>query len=97
MAEVIWSKESRDDLEEIYLQMLDTSSYFADVWVDDVIKMTVRLETFPELGRVVPELKIKRIRECIVRQYRLIYEVRDKGLVVEIMAIRHSSRPLSDF
>jgi plasmid stabilization system protein ParE len=97
MAKIIWSKEARDDLEEIYLQLLNTSPYFANVWVDEIMKMAIRLESFPQLGRVVPETRINRLRECIVRQYRMIYEVPESKEIVEILAIRHSSKPLSNF
>ncbi len=97
MAKVIWSKEARDDLEEIYLQLLNTSPYFATIWVDEIMKMASRLEVFPQIGRVVPEIKINRIRECVVRQYRMVYEVSSNEEIVEILAIRHSSKPLSNF
>ncbi len=97
MAKVIWSKESRDDLEDIYLQLLNNSPYFANVWVDEIMKMASRLETFPQIGRIVPEIKINRIKESVVRQYRMVYEVSSDDEIVEILAIRHSSKPLSNF
>ena len=50
-----------------------------------------RLVDFPESGRIVPEVGVRRIREVIFGAYRVIYSVKDK---VEILTVRRGSRLL---
>lgn len=38
-----------------------------------LISSTKRLANFPEMGRVVPELRDPNIREIVVRSYRVIF------------------------
>jgi len=52
------------------------------------------LAAFPSSGRVVPEIGIERYREVIVRPYRVIYEIREKDLV--ILRVRHSRSNLPE-
>ena len=40
------------------------------------------LRTFPRRGRIVPGLSDDAVRELFVKGYRLIYEIRDKGVVI---------------
>jgi toxin ParE1/3/4 len=96
MAKVIWAKEAREDLEEIYLYLLGFSEKSATVWASEITQAAFLLESFPRMGRVVPNINIERLRECVVKQYRLIYEVSEDDSLIEIMAIRHSSKPLSN-
>ena len=49
------------------------------------------LGDFPESGRVVPEVGVRRIRELIFGAYRVIYSVKDK---VEILTVRRGSQLL---
>lgn len=50
-----------------------------------------RLADFPESGRIVPEVDVRRIRELIFGAYRVIYSVKDK---VEILTVRRGSQLL---
>lgn len=67
----------------------------AETFVETIIDRVFLLEQFPKMGRIVPELNIESIRELIVLQYRIIYNLTAHE-TVEVLAIRHSSRPLSD-
>jgi ParE-like toxin of type II ParDE toxin-antitoxin system len=51
-----------------------------------------RLRSFPESGRVVPELNRPEIREVIVRPYRVVYRIRPGA--VEIATVFRASRLL---
>jgi plasmid stabilization system protein ParE len=53
--------------------------------------------TFPDSGRVVPELPNSRFRELIVEDYRVIYEHGPAGNTVRILAVRHGRRLLSEW
>jgi toxin ParE1/3/4 len=94
MGKVEWSNEAREDLEEFYLQYCQFSEKFAQKWADDIFEVTQLLENNPRLGRIVPELQAQSIREMIIGKYRLLYQI-GKDDNIEIVTIRHSSRPLN--
>lgn len=51
-----------------------------------------RLERFPRLGRVVPEIDDEAIREVLYRHYRIVYVVDRSDEEVEVLTIFHSSQ-----
>lgn len=51
------------------------------------------LETYPRLGRVMPEYGVPALRELIEGDHRIIYEVFPDR--VEIVTIRHGAESLS--
>jgi plasmid stabilization system protein ParE len=57
-----------------------------------LISETDRLQTFPRLGRVVPEYGTDNLREIIVRPYRIVYRVSHEKAVCEIARVWHSAR-----
>jgi toxin ParE1/3/4 len=57
----------------------------AERWVIDLFDTVERLADFPESGRIVPEVDVRRIREVIFGAYRVIYSVKDKA---EILTVR---------
>jgi len=54
------------------------------------------LRLFPESGRIVPEFPHRGWRELIVGNYRLIYRIRSEARRVEILAIVHGARELTE-
>jgi plasmid stabilization system protein ParE len=50
------------------------------------------LEKFPELGRIVPERNQPAIREIMVKNYHIIYRVRENEKIVEIPRVSHGAR-----
>jgi len=63
MAQVRWTPQAADDLDAIADFITEDSSHFAGLFVMDVLQAVERLADFPELGRVVPEVGDKFIRE----------------------------------
>ena len=63
----------------------------AERWVNELFDSVARLADFPESGRVVPEVGVRRIREVIFGAYHVIYSVKDK---VEILTVRRGSQRL---
>lgn len=59
----------------------------ARVWVDEVFARVIRLEQFPESGRIVPEVGKRTIREILFGNHRIIYSIR--GRRVYIRTVRH--------
>ncbi|KAA0988978.1 type II toxin-antitoxin system RelE/ParE family toxin [Dyadobacter aurulentus] len=95
MAGIIWSKEARQDLDNIFLWLENESKSYSRRWINEVFKKVDLLEKFPDMGRQIPETRIESIREIRAGNYRVIYNARKNGM--EILAIRHSSRPLSEY
>ena len=60
-----------------------------------VLESVSLLERFPNIGRIVPEMNLPNLRELVVKQYRVVYYLTFQD-EVEIVTIRHSSRPLND-
>ena len=92
MAEVRWTPQAADDLEDITDFIAQDSPHYASLFALDVVKAAERLETLPSSGRVVPETHDRTIREIILGSYRLVYRVRRE--CVEILTIYHCARLL---
>ena len=75
MAEVIWSIQSVEDIENIAEFISRDSARYAQIQVHEFFEAAQVLEKFPTSGRIVPELNDKNIREIIVGFYRIIYEI----------------------
>ena len=76
MAFVIdWSPEAVEDLEAIADYIARDSRFYAQSVVRKMLEMAESLADFPEMGRIVPELGDKNIRERFVYSYRLIYQI----------------------
>lgn len=93
--EVIWTGRATDDLYQIFESLSAYSNTRAESVIETIIDKVFLLEQFPKMGRVVPELNLESIREIVVQQYRIIYTLTANGSA-EILAVRHSSRPISD-
>jgi addiction module RelE/StbE family toxin len=90
---VIWSIPARNDLKQIYGYIAKDSRYYATNVVESIVSKAENLDEFPEIGRVVPEIGDKNVRELIIYSYRLIYEVVPND--VQILAIIHGKRDFS--
>ena len=90
---VIWSMPARNDLKQIYDYIAKDSRYYATNVVENVVSKAENLDKFPEIGRVVPEIGDKNVRELIIYSYRLIYELVSND--VQILAIIHGKRDFS--
>jgi plasmid stabilization system protein ParE len=85
-----WSPRSVDDLEAIHAFIARDSSRYADLVSRRIVAATERLIQFPEIGRIVPEVGEPRLRELIVRPFRIVYRVRVD--LVEIVTVFRGSR-----
>lgn len=87
---VNWSKPAEVDLRQIYEYIKKDSKFYAKKVCQEIVDKSEILNTFPEVGRVVPELGEPKIRELLIYSYRLIYEIfPDK---IEVLALIHSKR-----
>lgn len=87
---VKWSKPAKLDLKQIHDYIARDSKFYAQKVSLEIVEKSEKLNSFSEVGRVVPEIADPKIRELLIYSYRLIYEVfPDK---VEILALIHSKR-----
>lgn len=88
---VEWSPLALDRATDIARYIAKDNPGAAERWVDELFDSVGRLAEFPESGRVVPEVGVRRIREVIFGSYRVIYSFKDK---VEILTVRPGSQLL---
>ena len=88
---VEWSPLALERVEDIAQYIAQDNPDAAARWVVELFATVERLADFPESGRIVPEVGIRRIREVIFGAYRVIYSVRDK---VEILTVRRGNQLL---
>lgn len=91
--QVAWAETAWRDLERIAEYIAEDSPGYAAAFVRRVRDRARSLEELAERGRVVPELEEPTVRELIVGNYRLIYEI--EGLDVHILALIHGARDLA--
>ena len=96
-ARVVWARVAASDLEEIASYLAIDSPSAAEKFLDRLEEKAGTLETYPERGRLVPELvrfHIRSYREIIVAPYRLVYRI--EGKVVNVIAVFDGRRDLSE-
>ncbi len=90
--QVVWSYTATADLEAIADYIARDSSFYAAVFVREILEASHSLSEFSERGRVVPELGNQSIRELLVREYRLVYTIKESNVV--ILGLIHGKRDL---
>jgi len=89
---VIWSYEAADDLDAFAEYIARDSSFYAAAFTRQILDIGCSLNEFSERGRIVPELGNPNIRELLIREYRLIYNIEQSRVV--ILAFVHGARDL---
>jgi toxin ParE1/3/4 len=89
---VIWSQPAKADLRSIHDFIAHDSPHYAKKVVQDIREKTDILEQLPKVGRKVAELDDEQVRELALYSYRIIYEIKDKGVFV--LAVAHKRRNL---
>jgi toxin ParE1/3/4 len=77
-----WSEGAAKDLEAIFDFIARDSAAMAKKWVRTLRAKARRAARFPSSGRIVPELDRDDVREVVVRNYRIIYQVTTGRVVV---------------
>jgi plasmid stabilization system protein ParE len=89
---VIWSYEAIDDLDALSEYIGKDSSFYAAAFTQQILDVSRFLNEFSERGRIVPELGDPKIRELLIRDYRLLYSIEPSRVV--ILALVHGARDL---
>ena len=89
---VIWSPLAIDRASEIAEYISLDNPTAANKWIDNIFEKVLILKSSPKMGRKVPEINRKEIREIIFGNYRIIYRI--ERLNISILTIRHTKQIL---
>ena len=92
MAKVIWTEPALQELDSIAEYIALDNVVAASALVDEVFDKTERLESFPQFGRIPPELPNSIYREVVVPPCRVFY--REEGNHVFILYVMREERQL---
>lgn len=95
MGKVIWTEKASAHLKAVHDYIAEDSSVYAIRFVKALINATLKLESFPYAGRMVPEFEHAslNIREVIYQGYRIIYQI-TPDQDVEIITVAHGREDL---
>ncbi len=91
---VKWSPEATEDLESIAEYIARDSEFYARSVVSKILAVSRKISEQPMIGRIVPEIDEKEIRERFVYSYRLVYRIQNS--TITIVAIIHGKRLLEN-
>ncbi|MCL4497251.1 MAG: type II toxin-antitoxin system RelE/ParE family toxin [Deltaproteobacteria bacterium] len=89
---IIWTFGAADDLEATATYIARDSGFYARSFVREIRDASLSLKEFPERGRMVPEFSNTAVRELFIKEYRLIYKIKESRIVV--LGIIHGKRDL---
>ncbi len=89
---IVWSPLAMDRASEIAEYIASDNPSAAENWINTIFIKVEGLEISPEIGRIVPELNNRQIRELIYGNYRIIYRIETEQ--VSILTIRHGKQIL---
>ncbi|MCA1762222.1 MAG: type II toxin-antitoxin system RelE/ParE family toxin [Cryomorphaceae bacterium] len=95
MAEVKWTDQAIDDIDNIAEYISKDSLTFAQIQTERFFERAKTLEKQPLTGRIVPELNDQSTRELVMGNYRIIYQI-DLNDIVTILTVHHSQRLLTN-
>ena len=92
MTRVIWTRGAVEDVEAVTTYVARDSVRYATLLAERIVAAVDRLESFPESGRVVPEVGDESLREIIHGAYRIVYRIKAES--VEVVTVHHAGRLL---
>lgn len=87
---VKWTTPAKQDLKQIHDYIAKDSNFYAKKVTDEIVASSENLESFPQMGRIVPEIGDTNVRELVVYSYRLVYEIVPAG--IRVLALIHGKR-----
>ena len=95
--DIVWSIIAENDLKNIIEYIADDSPPNALKIFKRIKQKASSLYTFPERGRIVPELRdqgILQYRELVISPWRILYRISDKSVFV--LSVLDSRRNIED-
>ena len=86
---IVWSDRALERVEEIatYIEQHDPAA--AARWVEELFTAVDRLGDFPEMGKPARDVVTPGIRELVVGDFRVFYEV---GADIDVHSVRRASQ-----
>jgi toxin ParE1/3/4 len=89
---VIWTDEAIAELRELVVFISNKNPSAAIKLGEALIQKSMILAEHPRLGRMLRKSPTDSLQELIVSPYRLIYEINDKNLTVNVRLLWHGAR-----
>ena len=96
MAEVKWTDQAIDNIENIAEYISKDSLTFARIQTARFFERAKILESQPLTGRIVPEINDPSTRELVMGNYRIIYHHMESDDIVTILTVHHSQKLLTN-
>jgi plasmid stabilization system protein ParE len=90
-AAILWSDRARLDLLEIGDFIARDKPQAAERWVAKILNAIERTAAFPASGRIVPEIDRSDIREVILENYRIVYQLGETSITILTVFESHRS------
>jgi len=90
---IYWTEEGLKRLDEIESYISRDNPGVAREFINKILDKVEILMNQPDIGRVVPELSIEKIREIIYKNYRIVYLV--KAEHIEILTVFEGHKQLN--
>lgn len=95
MVKIIWTDNAIQDLHEIGEYIAKDSIHYARKTVEDLFYSADILESHPKAGKILEELGLEEIRQLIIGNFRIIYEIIDHQRI-DILTVHRTSRLLDN-
>jgi plasmid stabilization system protein ParE len=79
---ILWSQRARTDLDTISAFIARDDEDAAGRWIGRLMLAVERAASLPLSGRMVPEFGREDLREILLKNYRMVYWVREDGITV---------------
>ncbi|HEX9725994.1 MAG TPA: type II toxin-antitoxin system RelE/ParE family toxin [Vicinamibacteria bacterium] len=89
-----WSDRARQDLKEIGRFIARDSRDAARKWVSRLRRRAIKAAAIPQAGRIVPEFGKPDIREVLLGNYRIVYQMTGKTVTILTVFEGHRLLPL---
>jgi toxin ParE1/3/4 len=95
-ASIEWTERALADLRAIDDYIAADNPSAAERWVGRIIAKAEAAARLPLTGRIVPEKARVDVREVFLRNYRIVYRLRESGILVLTVFEGHRLFPASD-
>jgi len=79
---ITWTREALNKLIEIEDFIAQDSSQRAAEFIDYLIDRSELIKKNEKMGRIVPEISNASIRELLIKNYRLVYQIQKSEIVI---------------
>ena len=89
MAQLLWTNNAHQQLDSIRTYIESNNSYFAERYINRMLRRIELLKSFPESGELQPQYRGSNVRQVVFGNYRIIFQ--STTTVVRILAIQHAA------